>query len=248
MNVQEQSMPPRQVPQQWLFWGVFILMLVAVASTGIWSLLNQRKLGTRMAASRLQHLPIYGVVPDFSLIERSGRQVKKADLQGQIWIANFIFTNCPDQCPLMTSQMAELQTALSRARDIRLVSFTVDPERDTPEVLSEYAKYFGADRDRWLFLTGVKEAIYDLARESFHVGVIDPRDETQDENASGTLSHTHGKEKEKAGEKTGMILHSSRFILVDRQAQIRGYYNIADGEIVQRVLLGVGALLREKEL
>ena len=236
-------MPSRQLIQQRIFWGTLILILTGVIGTGIWSLLNQRRIGM-MAASRSQHLPVYGTVPDFSLIERSGRQVEKADLQGQIWIANFIFTNCPDQCPMMTAQMAQLQTALSHVHDVRLVSFTVDPERDTPEVLSEYAKYFGADHDRWLFLTGAKEAIHDLAREGFHLGVIDRRDEAQNEKILGTEAHTHGQEKEIAA----MILHSSRFVLVDRRAQIRGYYSSTEGEVVQRLLLALGTLLREKEL
>src|SRR5262245_9289536 len=94
----------------------------------------------------------YGVVPDFSLLEAGGRQITLQEFQGKVWIADFIFTSCAGMCPMMTSEMRKIQDALPQ--EIRLVSFSVDPARDTPAVLNDYADRFGADRRRWSFVTG----------------------------------------------------------------------------------------------
>jgi protein SCO1/2 len=99
----------------------------------------------------------YSMVPDFDLVERSNRKVTRQELTGKVWVADFIFTTCGGICPVMTSNMRKLQDKLFA--DIRLVSFTVDPTHDTPEVLTEYANRYGANKDRWLFLTGDPEAI-----------------------------------------------------------------------------------------
>ncbi len=91
-------------------------------------------------------------VPDFTFIERSSREVKSQELAGKVWVADFVYTSCGGFCPVMTEKMRKLQDMLPK--DIRLVSFSVDPDTDTPAVLAEYAKRYGADPDRWLFLTG----------------------------------------------------------------------------------------------
>ena len=116
-------------------------------------------------------LEVYGEVPDFSLVERSGRPVRLSDLAGSPWIVDFVFTNCTGPCPLLTRRMAGLQGPLTGLPDVRLVSITVDPERDTPKVLSDYAQRYGADGERWLFLTGNKEDVYSLIREGFKLVV-----------------------------------------------------------------------------
>jgi cytochrome oxidase Cu insertion factor (SCO1/SenC/PrrC family) len=128
-------------------------------------------------------LQVLGVVPDFVLLERSGRQVSRADLLGKVWVVNFIFTRCVDECPLESSQMARLQTQLASEDGVRWVSITLDPVHDTSDVLQRYAENFGAHPQRWLFLTGDKKAIYQLAQEGFHLGVIDP-DEARRTSAS----------------------------------------------------------------
>jgi cytochrome oxidase Cu insertion factor (SCO1/SenC/PrrC family) len=104
-----------------------------------------------------------GTVPDFSLLERSGKQVSLADLRGKIWIADFIYTHCTDTCPLQTADMAKLQDRWLKEPKVELVSFSVDPEHDTPQVLSRYAGRFKADPKRWLFLTGHRPEIVRLA-------------------------------------------------------------------------------------
>lgn len=121
----------------------------------------------------LDTLADYGPVPNFAFVERSGRTVTLADLRGAVWLANFIYTQCTETCPLQSAEVARLQREFPGAPDLRFVSITVDPEHDTSATLAAYATRYGADPDRWLFLTGSKAAIYALAREGFRLGVID---------------------------------------------------------------------------
>lgn len=175
----------------------------------------------------LQVIPDYGSVPPFSLIERDGRHVRLFDLNGQVWIVDFIFTTCPGPCPVMTSRMRRLQSELKDKNDIRLVSVSVDPETDTPEVLSKYARGFGADSQRWLFLTGSRDAIHALATDGLHL--------VMERNTD--VAPVPGQ---------GPIVHSTRFVLVDRRSHIRGYYDSTDEESMHRLVGDVGKLLEEK--
>ena len=115
----------------------------------------------------------YGVVPDFALVERSGRQVSLEDLRGTVWLANFIYTECTETCPLQSLEVSRLEQEFATAPTVRFVSITVDPDHDTPAVLAEYARRYRADPERWLFLTGSKAAIYALAKDGFKLGVTD---------------------------------------------------------------------------
>lgn len=147
----------------------------------------------------------YGAVPDFSLTDETGKSVSLGDLKGKVWIADFIFTNCAGTCPQISTTMRRLQNALPA--EIHLVSFSVDPARDTPEVLAKYADEFRADKTRWHFLTGEKDALYDLSIKGFKLALED----------------TGGTEAEP-------ITHSTRLVLVDKDGQIRGYYGGTDEE------------------
>jgi protein SCO1/2 len=160
----------------------------------------------------------YGVVPGFSLVEAGGRQVTLQEFRGKVWIADFIFTSCAGMCPMMTSEMRKLQDSLPK--DIRLVSFSVDPARDTPAVLNDYADHFGADRQRWSFVTGDRQSLYDLSIKGFKLGVDD-----------------------KQGTEAEPITHSSRFVLVDKDARIRGYYNGSEEEDLKRLIEDAKRLL-----
>ena len=200
--------------QRWIVLGLLAVTLVGFV--GVTAFLWGREQGRRPSP-----LPVYGSVPDFELTERSGRTVRLADLKGRIWVADFIFTSCAGPCPMLSQQMSGFQTALARAPEIRLVSFSVDPERDTPAVLSEYAARYKADRERWLFLTGDRTTVYRLIREGFRLTV------------------------EEEPESEGQILHSLRFALVDRAGQVRGYYNGDDPESLRRLLPDVDRLFRE---
>lgn len=200
--------------QRWVIWGAIAVAVAGFIGTSAF-------LWGREQGRRPSPLPVYGSVPDFELTERSGRTVRLADLKGRLWIADFIFTSCAGPCPMLSRQMSGFQTSLARAPEVRLVSFTVDPERDTPAVLSEYAARYRADRERWLFLTGERKTVYRLIREGFRLTV--------------------GEEPEDDGQ----ILHSLRFALVDRAGQVRGYYNGDDPESLRRLLPDVDRLLRE---
>jgi cytochrome oxidase Cu insertion factor (SCO1/SenC/PrrC family) len=172
---------------------------------------------------------------DFALIERSGKSVCKADLRGKVWIASFIFTRCNGPCPSVTATMARLQHELADQPDVRLVTITVDPERDQLKDLNDYAERYRADPQRWLFLTGKQDDVHRLVREGFHVPVAPAKDA--------------------AGQPT--IEHSTRLVLVDRQGRIRGYFQgmqdteAADGDRtfdddLKRLRGKVAALVREK--
>jgi len=167
------------------------------------------------AVRKPQPLPVLYALPEFSLTERSGATVTLATLKGKVWIADFIFTTCTGPCPLMTRQMADLQTALVGQPDVRLLTISVDPKRDTPERLTEYAKQLQADPQRWLFVTGERQAIYDLSAKGFKLGTIVEADEVT------TTDHP--------------ILHSTKMALVDREGQIRGYYDGTSSEDVDRL-------------
>lgn len=144
-------------------------------------------------------------LPDFQLSERSGKTVGRDDLKGKVWIASFVFVRCCGPCPQITGTMGRLQNELADLPDVRLVTFTVDPERDTPAALREYANHFGADAERWLFLTGDKAKIHELSEKGFRLAVAE---------AQGS-ARTPGNEFE----------HSTRLALVDKQGQIRGYFD-----------------------
>jgi protein SCO1 len=143
-------------------------------------------------------------LPDFNLTERSGRTVGRNDLDGHVWIASFIFTHCTGPCPRVSLTMKGLQKDLEAHPEIRLVTFTVDPERDDPARLAVYADKFGADPQRWLFLTGKQKEMYALFRDGFKLAV------EQNEGSS----RQEGQE----------VLHSTRLVLVDKQGHIRGYF------------------------
>lgn len=171
-----------------------------------------------LAGCRAPELPVLGTVPPFALTERSGRPLRAEDLVGRVWIADFVFTRCPDVCPALTRRMARLQSLSSDGSDaVRLVSFSVDPSHDTPDVLRVYAAHAGA-RDDWLFVTGPRDAMATLLRDGFRVAFADD------------------------GPPAAPITHSDRFVLVDRDLRIRGYYHGGDAEDVERLARDATAL------
>ena len=162
-------------------------------------------------------LPSYAAVPDFTLTDQTGAEFVSADaLRHQVWVADFFFTNCPGPCPRMSSQMHQVQTALAGA-GIKLVSFTVDPARDTPEALKQYAGHFQAQPGVWFFLTGAQKTLQHLSRDVFLLGNVD-----------------------------GSLDHSTRFVLVDRTSRIRGYYLTSEADAIPRLIADAKGLLRER--
>jgi protein SCO1/2 len=224
----EQIRQPGNPAVQKALWGLLILVLIGVVGAGIWSLFLPKPASKQALSVGPRQPPAYGSVPDFSFIERSGQRVERVEFLGRIWLVDLIYTRCPDTCPLQSAEMARLQAELVNEADIRLVSITVDPTRDTTDVLSRYAKRFGADPKRWLFLTGEKEAIYRFVQEGLRLAVMDPRSRARDAGGEGVS-----------------FLHSSRFVLVDREARIRGYYESSDMESLRQLREDVKTLLRK---
>jgi cytochrome oxidase Cu insertion factor (SCO1/SenC/PrrC family) len=149
-------------------------------------------------------LPMLGQVQDFALIDQSGEPFTRAQLDGKIWIATFIFTRCGLTCPAQTAEFTRLQNYLRKLAildEVNLVTFTVDPEFDTPSVLLKYGKGANADFENWHFLTGDRNELWELSKGSFKLPVEESKDDSQ-----------------------GLITHSQLFALVDTQANIRGFY------------------------
>ena len=202
-----------------LLWGTLVLVILGIAGAFF---------GSRFSATaRAKALPSLGALPDFSLTERSGRTVRRSDLLGRVSVVDFIFTSCSAQCPAVTAQMVKLQQyALPRWPDVRLVSLTVDPERDTPEVLSDYARGFAADPKRWWFLTGDRTALDGLIRNGFKVAGASPIPVDTSPDA---------------------VLHSVSMVLVDPQGRIRGYYQSTDAEEMTKLRQDLAALAQSRK-
>jgi protein SCO1 len=202
--------------------GALLLAAGACVTAATWATFRY---GVERGAQRL---PALGKVPAFSLLSSGGAALSQADLAGSIWVADFIFTHCPGLCPVLSGRMAKLQGALAHdGQDaVRLVSFTVDPANDTPPVLSTYAKALRADPQRWLFVTGERSALHTLIGQGFHLAVAE---RGEDENTDGE----------------GLITHSDRFVLVDRDLQIRGYYHGTEEDSLKQLQRDIATLTQE---
>ena len=176
---------------------------------------------------RPKPLPVFGVLPPFQLLERSGETVRSADLRSHLWVADFFFSACPGPCLLMNKQMEALHRTLPK--DVRCVSITVDPKADQPPSLRRYAEKFGvADDDAgWLFLTGKQETIYRLAREGFHLAASGPEvSDLEEQDRTPLVAY----------------IHSTRFALVDVDGRVRGIYDSTNPEEVRRLVSDIQAL------
>jgi cytochrome oxidase Cu insertion factor (SCO1/SenC/PrrC family) len=201
------------------------ILSVGIASTFavvVGSILMIVARGTTTRVSAME-VPVIGSVPEFSLTEANGMTVRRADLLGKVWIASFLFTRCAEACPTMMRHEARLQADLPLRDDLRLVSFSVDPDWDAPKVLTDYAHAFGADRSRWLFLTGDKKQLYHLTIDGFRLAV-------QDADPAKEMP----------------VLHSTKLVLVDRHGAIRGYYDSSDEGELHKLVRDARQVLAER--
>ena len=191
--------------------GAFLGIVLAVAmGYSMWQASLRRD---------VEQLPVIRAVPEFSLTDQNGQTVTNADLRGKIWIADFVFTRCKGPCPLMTARMLEMQKALTKTPEVKLVSVTVDPAYDTPEVLKAYAEANFADPERWKFLTGDKAVIEKLVTEGF-------------------MQHL--------SEEGGEPVHGTMFLIVDGNGMVRSARMLEDPELIPKILTDTGNLLREQ--
>ena len=187
-----------------LMWGVLVLMLAGVC---IAFAMNQTPENPVQPAQQVRasfavgRLEIARSVPPFSFTDRSGKTVSRDDLSGNVWVASFIFTNCADTCPAMTARLQELSALIDGVDHVRLVSFSVDPERDSLKALNEYAGTYGITDPHWYFLRGERKEIIDLCVKGFSLAAPVELEKDPDQ-----------------------LVHSSRFVLVDKTGRIRGLY------------------------
>jgi cytochrome oxidase Cu insertion factor (SCO1/SenC/PrrC family) len=207
----ELSPVPRRGVGRGLLWGLLLAVLAAVALLTWW---------TRFGPGAVPPPPVLSEVPDFTLTAQDGSTLTREDLLGAPWVADLVFTRCVLACPVMSGKMAILDRELPEG--VRLVSITVDPEHDQPAVLAAYADKFGAS-DRWLFLTGPRDQIAQLAGEGLRLG-YDPNPPLVPLEPGDN------------------IYHSTRFVLLDDQARVRGYYETTEGDEMDALRRDLGAL------
>ncbi|HLG03058.1 MAG TPA: SCO family protein [Bacteroidia bacterium] len=165
---------------------------------------------------------VYHKIPSVDLVAHDGNSFDPASLQGNVIVSDFFFARCAGTCPLMAGQMTRIQAAFAGKKNLKLVSYSVDPENDTVEVLQAYAQRFNADTELWKFVTGEKKKIYELARKGFFLPVEPGTGDTED------------------------FIHSDQLVLVDKQLHIRGYYNGTDSASVNDLIEDAQVLLNEK--
>jgi len=158
-------------------------------------------------------LPILGEIPEFQLTAQTGQVFDSHSLDGHVWVADFIYTTCTGPCPMMSAQMRQIQNSTAETPDVLLISMTVDPVHDTPPVLAEYARHFKQDPARWTFLTGEVDKLNELGIHAFKLNSVD-----------------------------GSLTHSTRFVLVDRQRRIRGFYISGEDAFMPKLLHDVRQL------
>jgi protein SCO1 len=147
------------------------------------------------------------------MTDSAGHPFDSKQLAGKVWAVDFIYTHCPGPCPMMTSQMHRVEQKVRNESDVRLVSISVDPDRDTPPVLEAFARKFGGPTPQWVFLTGSPETVHLLAHDVFKVGDLI---KTMD--------------------------HSTKFMLVDKRGHLRGYYSTFDADGIDQMLKDIEAL------
>lgn len=154
--------------------------------------------------------PVLGTVPDFRLVDQTGAPFGPERLKGRVWIADFVFTRCPDVCPEMTGRMAAIQRTLGER--VHLVSVSVDPAYDTPARLAAFARANGAESPRWHFLTGDSRQIQESVLRGFNVAFA------------------------RESEDIATLTHGVHAVLVDGRGRIRGYYDSKDPDALERLV------------
>ncbi|MCP3063538.1 SCO family protein [Myxococcus sp. K38C18041901] len=211
------ALPQARLTQRPAFWaGLAVIALGLTAA-----------LGLSLVRGNSEPLPRLGTLPDFSFTRQDGQPFGNAQLRGHPYIANFIFTRCPTICPAFTRKMAHVQKSTdAHGTGLQLVSFSVDPKYDTPERLAEYGQTHGANFARWSFLTGDYAVLQDVIVQGFKVSM--------------------GREAGAPEDDLTSIFHGSHFVLVDSKGEVRGYYDSADSDSTDRLLVDVKRLMREE--
>ena len=161
-------------------------------------------------------LPEIGMVPEFEFVSSEQETITLNNLKGKVWVADFIFTTCTMACPMMTGNMNIIHKKYKKNDDVRLVSISVYPEYDTPEVLTKYASQYDANTSRWYFLTGEESTVKRVIKDGFKIGDYED-----------------------------IIFHSEKFALVDKKGMIRAYYNGMKTEDMKKLKKDINPLLKQ---
>ena len=176
-----------------------------------------------------KHLPVYGnpghKVGPFSFINQDGKTITDKDVAGKIRVIEYFFTTCKGMCPKMNESLSKVYTAYKGNNDVLFLSHSVDPKRDTVPALKEYSQRFDADSKQWMFLTGSKQELYDMARYQYLISA-------QDDTAGVSIDKD--------------FIHDNHFSLIDRDGQVRGFYDGLKADEVQKLINDIGELLKEK--
>ncbi len=168
---------------------------------------------------------VFSKIPDFELTDQYGRKFVSERMQGKITVADFFFTRCGTICPKLSSELTRVQGVFRDNQEVLLLSMTIDPKHDSSEVLRTYATEYGAEKDKWFFLTGGKKEIYDLAIKGFKLPVADASEYDPDiENIDE------------------MFIHSEKLLLIDKAGYIRGIYDGTNKEDVDRLIVEISVL------
>ena len=184
---------------------IYVVVAIFLAITYIYKNTNEQ-----------DSLPVIGGIPNFEFIDSEGRDVGLSTLKGKVWVADFIFTTCTMACPIMTGNMNIIHKKYKKNDDLRLVSISVYPEYDTPEVLKKYASQYEANTDTWHFLTGNESTVKEVIKDGFKIGDYED-----------------------------IIFHSEKFALVDRNGMIRAYYNGMKSEDMKKLKKDINNLLKQ---
>lgn len=198
-------------------WSAAVLALICVLF--LYWLTQARRSQAVTAPPAVEDGASLGTAPTFEMTDQTGKRLDSDALKGKVWAAEFFFTRCTGVCPVMNRNMAKVFEALKQWEDFAIVSISVDPEHDTPQVLAQYGEQYGADATKWYFLNGPKEEVVRLSREGFLLGTSEVAEE---------------------------FVHSNRFVLVGRDGEIRGYYVGTDEAEVHQLIADALRLLREE--
>jgi protein SCO1 len=202
---------------EYLIWGALAATIVAITVAFLW---------TRFGERLEKPLIVAGSVPEFSLTNQLGQQVTLTNFLGHVWVADVIFTRCPMSCERMTQRMKVLHDELGARSPVKFLSVTADPVNDTADVLKKYAERHAADNTRWTFVTGVKSNVYHLAVDGLKFVVLD--------------------KTENKATPEDLFIHSTQFVLVDKQGRIRGYFEGTDENERKQLAIAVKKLQRER--
>lgn len=177
---------------------------------------------TKNIEGKIQIDTLYHTVPDFEFTNQENQKITQKILENKVTLVNFIFTSCPTICPKQTRQLQQIQEKLNKLNNLNLLSFTVDPKRDTPEKLKQFGKKYAANFANWHFLRNNQQNVYNLGMNGFYLGM------GKDDLAEGGF------------------FHSSNIVLIDQKKHIRGMYDSFDEKQINQLLVDVKFLLEEK--